>query len=110
MRAHHADMTLGAAIRTARGRTTQQQLAERLGTDQTKLSKWEGDHHRPSLEELGEIERACNRPRGFILVAAGFVELPASLEAAIDVDPRLTDEGRAALRGALAGVLGTPRS
>lgn len=98
-------MALGAAIRTARGRTTQQQLATLIGTDQTRVSKWESDTHRPSLEEIRAIERALDRPPGFIFVQAGLISVPMTLEEQIKVDPRLNDADRVALLGSLSGLL-----
>lgn len=98
-------MALGAAIRTARGRTTQEKLAELLETDQSRVSKWERDHHRPSLEEVRAIEDALGRPRGFILVQAGLVELPQGLEDQIALDERLSDGERELLLASLSGLL-----
>jgi transcriptional regulator with XRE-family HTH domain len=73
-------VTLGPAIRRARGRTTQQQLAELLETDQGRISKWERGHHRPTLEEIRSVERALGRPDGFILFEAGYLTLPTTIE------------------------------
>lgn len=104
-------MALGASIRKARGRTTQEALAQAMKTDQSRVSKWERDHHRPTLEEIRAIEDAVGRPRGFILVHAGLVTLPRGIEDQIALDPRLTDVSRTAILGALKGIMetqGTP--
>lgn len=54
----------------------QDQLAELVGTDQPTISKWERGVVRPSIENLILIEERTGRPRGFIFVAAGLVDLP----------------------------------
>lgn len=52
------DMVRGA--RRAAG-LTQQQLAERLGTTQSVISRWERGHDEPRLSTLAEIARATGR-------------------------------------------------
>lgn len=88
-------MELHEAIRQAyTGRLRQIDLAERLGVDQTAISRWARGANRPQLEELAAIEEACGRPRGYILRLAGFVDEIVDVESAVAADPRLNDEGR----------------
>lgn len=55
-------MTGGTIIREARRRAglTQKQLAQRLGTTQSVIARWEADATRPSFETLKEVVRACD--------------------------------------------------
>lgn len=79
---------------------TQTQLAERLGVDQTWVSKlargkWAG--RGPTPDMLARIEEASGRPRGWILIRAGYIDEVADVESAIAVDPRLSEVARAQL-------------
>lgn len=96
---------LGAAVRAARGRMTQGELAAALGVDQPTISKWERDDIRPSLEQLRAIEETTGRRRGFILIAAGVVEDVTSVEDAIEAHPDLSEEARRVLLRAFDGAL-----
>lgn len=80
-------------------------LADAIGTDQGTVSKWENGKQRPSFEDVSAIEDACGRRRGWIYIHAGLVEDVTSIEDAIAVDKRLSDAQRAAVAGALLGVL-----
>jgi len=87
-------MTLAAAIKRAyTGRLTQTELAQRLGTDQSRISKWvSGNGPEPSYAELARLEDALGRPRGYVLRAAGYVVDATTTEEAIEADPRINDE------------------
>lgn len=88
-------MELHEAIRQAyAGRLRQVDLAERIGVDQTAISRWSRGTSRPQLEEIAAIEAACDRPRGFVLRMAGFVDEVVDVLAAVAVDPALSDQGR----------------
>lgn len=100
-----AGVTLGAAIRTARGRVTQQELANRLDISQSRISKWEQNTHRPSLEEIRNVEDVLSRPRGFVLIRAGYVDLPQTLEEVLAVDARFDDADRDVIGFTIQGVL-----
>jgi transcriptional regulator with XRE-family HTH domain len=54
-------MDSASLIREARLRAglTQRELAERLGTTQSSIARWEAGRARPSAEALGAIARAC---------------------------------------------------
>lgn len=54
-------MRAAQLIREARVRAglTQQQLAERLGTSQSVVARWESGKVRPSLENLDRVVRAA---------------------------------------------------
>lgn len=99
---HHthsvADNRLGGAITVARGRMTQKALAKALfGNEsrQSTISRWErGLAERPTLEEINAIEEVTGKPRGWILVRAGYVELPSSTRDAIVADTALDDQHR----------------
>lgn len=58
-----------AARRTAG--LTQQQLAERLGTTQSVISRWERGHDEPRLSTLAGIARATGRRLSVQLVDDG---------------------------------------
>jgi len=51
----------GELIREARLRSglTQQELAERLGTAQSVIARWESGHRSPTVETLVRAVRAC---------------------------------------------------
>lgn len=105
MGAHTPRMTIGAAMKAARtGRRNQAEVAAALsaagvpGGDQPTVSKWERDEQRPSLEQIAAVEEACGRPRGFVLIAAGFVELPASLIDTIEASNEVSEYWREPLR------------
>ena len=56
-----AEVSPAALIREARTRAglSQAALAERAGTTQSAVSRWEGGHEEPRLRRLGEILEAC---------------------------------------------------
>lgn len=88
-------MELHEAIRRAyAGRYTQADLARALGVDQTTVSSWSRGNSRPTLEQLAALEDACDRPLGFVLRLAGFVEDVVDVPGAVAVDPCLDDLGR----------------
>lgn len=88
---------LGRALKAARGKTGQRELSETaFGTPsrQGAISRWEHNVERPSLEEIAAIEGATGRPRGWILIRAGYVDLPTDTRSAIEADPALDDARR----------------
>jgi transcriptional regulator with XRE-family HTH domain len=54
---------LGSTLRALRGDAglSQGELAARLGTTQSAISRWEHDGDAPRLATLAEIARACGR-------------------------------------------------
>ena len=99
---------LGSAIRRARGTMTQTDLAQALGLDQPKISKWERDKDRPSLEDIQAIEDATGARRGFILISAGCVEEVLTVEDALAVSP-ISDGDRELVLAAYEHALRRPR-
>ncbi len=94
-------LSLPDAVRAAYdGRLTQAELADAVGVRQNTVSRWATGRLRPTLEDLANIEQACDRPLGFILRAAGFVGDADDPEDAIAADPRLDDARRELLLGA----------
>lgn len=87
-------VSVGPAIRQARGDMTQTTLADAVGVDQPTVSRWERDEQRPSLEQLAAVDAATGRQRGFVLIAAGLVQGVQSVEAALATDTTLDDEQR----------------
>lgn len=94
-------MTIGDAIRIAlEGRLKQRELADALGIDQGTVSRWVTGKATPTVEDVVRIEDACNRPRGFVLRAAGYISDGTTVLDAIEADHRLDDDARRILSGA----------
>ena len=102
----------GASIvREARLRAgfTQQEMADRLGTTQSVVSRWEAGAVSPSLETLAKIVRACGLELQLRLAEADDHDSGlASLDAALTPEGRLdrmvagmefVDDLRAAVNG-----------
>lgn len=87
------------------GRATQDELAERTGISQSTASNYLSGKSVPNALVLNAIERACDRPDGWISIRAGLVADVKTVPEAIAIDPDLTDVGRDALMDAYrAGV------
>lgn len=79
-------MTLGAAIAKAVRDSdvrTQENLADRLGIDQTTVSKWIRGKVAVAVDRVREIEDECGLPRGQILRWSGYVDGQLLREVAI---------------------------
>lgn len=87
-------MSLGRALRAARGARTQTEIAELLGVGQNTVSDWERDRSVPPLEHITALELAAGRPRGWALRLAGHVDDVVDVRSAIAADPELDDIGR----------------
>lgn len=87
-------MTIGAALRNARGEHTQTDIAERLGVGQNTVSDWERDRSLPGLDQITAFDQACGRPRGWTLRVAGYVDELVDVPTAVASDPALDDVGR----------------
>jgi transcriptional regulator with XRE-family HTH domain len=100
-----AGTSLGSAIRNARGALSQPQLRHRLAergvsVNQTTVSKWERGTTAPALDTIRAIEEVLGLHRGWILIAAGLVELPQTARQAIEADSALTADTRAVVLAA----------
>ncbi len=93
-------VTIGEALRRARASTKQEVVATALGVDQPTVSRWESDKTRPTLEQISAFEEAVGRPKGFCLIAAGYVEMPTTAREAIEADPILDPALRTVVLGA----------
>ncbi len=89
------DVDMAAGIRAAINGYRQVDVAEALGVKQNTVSRWVTGTSSPrELDVLEAIEAACARPRGFILLAAGYIQLPQTTREAIAMEPRLSQERR----------------
>lgn len=82
------------AIQSARkgAGLSQIELAERIGIDQPRLSRYIRGVDLVPYDLLPQIDEACGQPRGHVLRLAGFVDDgPLDLVAALTNDPRLAD-------------------
>lgn len=75
----------------------QVQLAELSGIPQQTISRLARGETAPRLPQLAAIESACGRPRGWIVVQAGFGPDVQSVADAVAMDPDLDDDGREAV-------------
>lgn len=106
------DPDLGAAIRDARSGLSQATLRDRLvaagfPVDQTTISKWEVGTTAVPIAALPVIEEALGLARGWLLVAAGYVERQVDTRSAIALDPALTPDARDWLLAAYDAALST---
>lgn len=86
-----APMPLHEAIRTAyAGRARQEDIADKIGINQSQISRWSRGENLPTLEQLAQIEDAAGRPRGFILNAAGLTSPVTTVREAVAMDPNLS--------------------
>lgn len=104
-----AGMSIADAIRAAyQGRVTQVEAAEALGVSQRTISDWSSRTDGKLaewLEQLAKLEELAGRPRGWILVQAGYMSDVTTVEEAIEMDPRLNDGDRLSLRALFEGAL-----
>lgn len=84
---------------------TQEQVAERTGIGQTTLSAYERGKSAPTALALNQIERACGRPDGWIVIQAGLIAEVRTVPEAIAVAPELDDNARSTLIRAYGGVV-----
>lgn len=98
-------VNLGEALRRARGRMTQDELAAATGIDQGTISRWERGQGQPGLDQIRQIEDAAGRRRGFVLIAAGYVSVPATPRAMIETDAELENGYRVLVLSAYDGAL-----
>lgn len=93
---------LGRALRRARGRTTQQAIADHLGVTQPLVSEWESGKGRPTFDQLLRLEDLLRLPRGYFLRAAGLVDTSSerTTREAVMADPALDPLHKEALLAA----------
>lgn len=72
---------------------SQQALGERLGIDQSLISKYARGAVEPPLDLLPRVDHACGQPAGYVLRLAGYVT-DCDVSAAIASDPSLTPRYR----------------
>jgi transcriptional regulator with XRE-family HTH domain len=96
---------LGELIRKQRQQAelTLRELAERTNVSNPYLSQIERGLHEPSVRVIKAIAAALNLSAESLLIQAGVLDgseaadEPVTVEAAVNADPRLTDDQRAAL-------------
>jgi transcriptional regulator with XRE-family HTH domain len=99
-------LSLGEAIDMAiAGVLSQRRLAGILDVNPSTVSRWIAGEYLPTLDDIAAVEQACNRPLGWILHLAGYVEDVTTVEQAVAMDSRLTDSARQALLDAYEGAV-----
>lgn len=92
------NVPLNQAIKRAyTGRARQEDIATALGVAQPTVSRWARGEVEPSFDQLAALEDHVDRPRGFVLMAAGFVARSLTVEDAILADPQIDDRDRDSL-------------
>jgi transcriptional regulator with XRE-family HTH domain len=94
-RNHEAPMSAAIARAVANAGRKKRELAEYLGVDQSTVTHMVSDRE-PSYETVTAIESWLRKPRGWLFIQAGYVDMPNCVEDMILLDRRLT-EGVAAL-------------
>lgn len=89
-------------------RATQKELAEATGIPQGTISNYARGETEPPARTQNLVEEVCGRPRGWMAVQAGLVELPTTIEEFIAMAPELTDDDRRALLAAYRGMVNLP--
>jgi transcriptional regulator with XRE-family HTH domain len=97
-------LTIPQAIRACyEGRLKQEELSDRTGIPQQTISRLASGSSSPKLRHLVAIEEACDRPRGWILIQAGYIAEVRTVEEAIAVAPELEDGERRILMDVYLG-------
>lgn len=104
-------MTIGAALRSARGSRTQAAIGDAMKppAKQPTISGWESGTSMPTLDQIADFEHACGKPLGFVLRLAGYVEDPVNTRGAIEADPLLDEGVRATLLAIYETAIGIGR-
>ena len=76
------------SARTAAG-YTQSELAERLGTTQSAVSRWERGHDEPRISTLAHIARVCGKRLSLALVDDGVDRAQIRQQLAMSPEDRL---------------------
>ncbi len=84
-------MSIGKAIREARGSRDQRWLAEQLGVHQSTVSDWENDRTAPRGKRLGQIEQVLGLEPGTLAEAAGYIQRPGRGWTGVDLEIDLGD-------------------
>lgn len=94
-----AKAALGEAIQHARkdAGLSQMDLAERVGIDQPRLSRYIRGVDLVPYDLLPLIDAACGKPKGHVLRLAGLVDEGVDVMAALQLDPKLGDDEREAM-------------
>lgn len=87
------------------GRCTQAEIATAIGVTQGQVSAWMTGRERPTIDRILQVEEACGRPRGFVVVNSGLVDDHPTVEQAIDMDGLLTDDDRDMLKAAYEALV-----
>ncbi len=72
---------------------TQEALAARMGEKQQTISGWMLTRE-PRLNDISRIEKALDKPGGFLLRAAGYVADPVRTRECLLADPNLVEAHR----------------
>lgn len=72
-------------------------VADRIGRTQTQVSKYGLGQVQPDVDIILAIEKACGRPAGWILNAAGYIATTSSVPEAVAMDASLSVEGQRAV-------------
>ena len=73
---------------------SQQALSAATGIDQSLISKYARGATQPPLDALVKVDRACGRPKGYVLRLAGYVDDDLDIKAALASDPTPEPDGR----------------
>lgn len=94
-----AKAALGEAIQHARtdAGLSQTDLADRVGIDQPRLSRYIRGVDLVPYDLLPLIDAACGKPKGHVLRLAGLVDEGVDVVAALKLDPKLGDDEREAM-------------
>lgn len=88
------DQKVGAAMRRFRGRRTQEEVAQAIGTEQPTVSKWEKGLQPPTFRAIYMFESYLGVAHGSVYASAGLVETKDSVELAVATDKALEPEAK----------------
>lgn len=85
---------------------TQEQLAERSGVTQPRISAIEQDDYTPTLDQLGALHTALGLPPGRLLRDAGLVEEDTTISPLLGKVERLSERDRRIIERTVDDMLG----